>query len=312
MTLSEQYIKTHKTKDLYLNEYSKHGYTSFCNQRGWKDYVIDKNLIYSHRTNEYTKKNFTEGLHTHEYYELIIYIDGNINYITDNYVVKPKPYSVIWFSPDQMHTASLLSTSNYDRYVFYFSKDFFVLNNTLIPMTDFISRQNSNIFFPDIRYIEEIKNILNKIETQLKSDDICSGLLAKALIIELFGIFNSADIGISKFSPSTDFCMKIKNYIDIEYSSISNLTDIAKEFHYSREHISRKFKDTFNISVSDYIAKRRVLESLPLLNEMSSLGAAYEVGFKSQSAYIAAFKKNMGCLPSEYKKHRYDKYDTKY
>lgn len=306
MTLSEQYIKIHKTKDLYLNEYSKHGYTSFCNRYGWKDYIIDKNLIYSHRTNKYTKKTFTEGLHSHEYYELIIYIDGNVNYITDNCISTPEKYSVIWFLPDQMHTATLVSDSEYERYVFYFSKDFFVLNNTFIPLTDFINRQNSNIFFPDIAHTEEIKNILKKIDAQFNSNNPCSGLLAKASIIELFGIFNSADMTVKKNVILTDFCMEIKNYIDTEYASITSLTDIAAKFHYSREHISRKFKDTFNISVSDYIAKRRVLESLPLLNEMSSSGAGYEVGFKSQSAYIAAFKKNMGCLPSEYKKHKYD------
>ncbi len=307
MTLAEQYIKTHKTKDLYLNEYSKHGYTSFYNRCGWKDYIIDKNLIYSHRINKYTKKTFTEGLHAHEYYELIIYIDGNVNYITDNYVVKPKQYSVIWFLPGQMHTATLVSESEYERYVFYFSKDFFVLNNTFIPLINFINHQNSNIFFPDIAHTEEIKNILRKMDDKLNSDDLCSGLLAKASIIELFGIFNSADMAVKKHIISTDFCMEIKNYIDTEYASIFTLADIARKSHYSREHISRKFKDTFNISVSDYIAKRRVLESLPLLNEMSSSGAAYEVGFKSQSAYIAAFKKNMGCLPSEYKKHKYNK-----
>ena len=307
MTFSEQYIKVHYTKGLYLDEYSKHGYTSFINLYGWEDYVLDKNLICSHRTNKYTKKTFTEGLHAHDYYELVIYINGNVNYITDNYVVKPNPYSIIWFLPGQMHTATLISASEYERYVFYFLKDFFVLNNTLIPMTDFMKHQNSNVFIPDITCTEKIKKLLKKIDTQLKSDDSCSGLLAKALIIELFGIFNSTDMGVAKYMPSTDFCMSIKNYIDTEYSSISTSGCICEKFHYSREHISRKFKDTFNISISDYIAKRRVLESLPLLNEMSSSEAAYEVGFKSQSAYIAAFKKNMECLPSEYKKHKYDK-----
>lgn len=162
MTFSEQYIKVHQTKGLYLDEYSKHGYTSFCNLYGWEDYILDKNLICSHRTNKYTKKTFTEGLHAHDYYELIIYIDGNVNYITDNYVVKPKPYSIIWFLPGQMHTATLLSASEYERYVFYFLKDFFVLNNTLIPMTEFMNHQNSNVFISDITYTEKIKNLLKK------------------------------------------------------------------------------------------------------------------------------------------------------
>ena len=36
---------------------------------------------------------------------------------------------------------------------------------------------------------------------------------------------------------------------------------------------------------------------MPLLNEMSTSEAAYEVGFKSQSAYIAAFKMVLIALP---------------
>jgi AraC-like DNA-binding protein len=64
--------------------------------------------------------------------------------------------------------------------------------------------------------------------------------------------------------------------------------------------MTRKFKAQFNIHISDYIAKRRVLESLPLLKHMSGAEVAFAVGFGSQSAFISAFKKNMGCLPSEF------------
>ena len=303
MDFSERYINKHRIKKLYLNESVKYGYTSFDSSCHWTDHIIEKNLVFSHRTNEYTKKTFTEGLHVHNYYELVIYVDGNINYITDSHIANPKPYSVIWFKPEQMHTATLLSASKYERYVFYFSDDFFVLNDTKVPMTNFMNCQNSNMFTPDISQTNEIKSILNKIDAHIKSDNFYSGLLVKALIVELFAIFNDADIVVEKHVLSTDFCMEIKNYIDTEYASILTLSDISEKFHYSREHISRKFKDAFNISISDYIAKRRVLESLPLLNEMLTSRAAYEVGFKSQSAYISAFVKNMGCLPSEYKKY---------
>ena len=147
---------------------------------------------------------------------------------------------------------------------------------------------------------------------QIKSKKIrllCSPKCKKPLEIKRFSLHQTISLimNIAKYTPSTDFCMSIKNYIDTEYSSISSSGCVCEKFHYSREHISWKFKDVFNISISDYIAKRRVLESLPLLNEMSTSEAAYEVGFKSQSAYIAAFKKNMECLPSEYKKHKYNK-----
>ena len=74
MSIAERYIKTHNAKGLYYDEKKKYGYTSFYNCDNWTDYIIDSNLIYSHRINEYTRKNFTEGLHIHEYYELVIYI----------------------------------------------------------------------------------------------------------------------------------------------------------------------------------------------------------------------------------------------
>lgn len=58
---------------------------------------------------------------------------------------------------------------------------------------------------------------------------------------------------------------------------------------------------SFNISIAHYLARRRITESLPLLEHMSVAEVAYTVGFHSQSAFISAFKKNMQCLPSEYK-----------
>lgn len=298
MPMCEQYVKTHKMSGCYISEKEKAGYISYNNRNKWNDYIIDNCLVYSHRTNEYTRKNFSEGLHTHEFYEMIVYVSGDVEYVKDDILIKPKPYSIIWFVPGQMHTARLLSASEYERHVFYFSKDFFKFNNITVPMTEFMDRGNVSALNPDIA---EIKEILKKINIQINSESSFSGLLAKTYITELFGILNKNDIDVFKAVTLTDEMIQIKNYIDKEYASINSTAEIAEKFHYSREHVSRKFKDSFNISISKYISKRRILESLPLLNIMKGADAAYTVGFKSQSSYIAAFVKNMGCLPSEYK-----------
>ena len=86
------------------------------------------------------------------------------------------------------------------------------------------------------------------------------------------------------------------------------MSEIAAHFFYSREHLSRRFKHAFNLSVSEYLAKRRVGESLVLLQSESVANTALRVGFHSQSSYIAAFKRYIGCLPSEYKgaRHTHD------
>lgn len=43
------------------------------------------------------------------------------------------------------------------------------------------------------------------------------------------------------------------------------------------------------------------MASLALLPKMNVADSAYAVGFKSQSAFISAFKKHIGHLPSEHK-----------
>ena len=76
---------------------------------------------------------------------------------------------------------------------------------------------------------------------------------------------------------------EIKEYIDKNYASIDSASDIAANFYYSREHLSRKFKSRFNISLADYITMRRINESVRLLGHMSVAEASYSVGFRSQS-----------------------------
>ena len=56
--ISEQYIKTHKISGSYISENAKNGYASYNNQDKWQDFVIDSNLVFSHRINTYTHKNF--------------------------------------------------------------------------------------------------------------------------------------------------------------------------------------------------------------------------------------------------------------
>lgn len=308
MSISDIYIKKHTDSELYIEKKQKNGYCSYYNSCRWYDNIIDNSLIYSHRTNYYTKKTFTEGLHVHDYFELIIYASGNVEYITDNTLATPSPFSVIWFNPGQMHTATLLSPSTYERFVFYFTKDFFKFNNITAPMTDFMTRNNASMFIPDAELTQKIQNILKNIDAHINSDNPCGGLMAKTSITELFGIFNTEDIKMQKSTESGDIMMQIKNYIDDEYAVISGCDDISQKFHYSREHISRCFKERFNISISEYISKRRIHQSLPLIGTKTGSEVAYSVGFKSQSSYISAFVKNIGCLPSEYKKRIASKY----
>lgn len=52
--------------------------------------------------------------------------------------------------------------------------------------------------------------------------------------------------------------MEIKSYIDENYATIGSVADLASQFFYSREHISRIFKYYFNTSITEYLMRKRI------------------------------------------------------
>lgn len=270
----------------------------------WTNYFIGAHMLFSHRCNRYTsaKQYSTDNqLHAHGYYELVVHIRGEAEYIQNDKRIHSQPYTVMWCRPGSMH-AVRLSPCEYERYLMYFSPEFFWENGerdcSILQFVD-----NSDVFAVqvDAHGVQILLSLLERLEQTLQTDIPYKHILAKALIVELFAFFNTADLDSFEFQNLSDPIADVKKYIDRAYADITGIEQIAEEFHYSREHLSRKFKNRFNTSVSEYLSRRRIIESARLLAKMSITEACYAVGFRSPSVYIAAFKKTMGCLPSEYK-----------
>ena len=301
MGVIEQHIHSRVLNQKYTKKLFNSSLTQYLHREHWIDTVIDEHLVYSHRQNKYTKDTFTEKLHFHECYELLIYIRGDVEYIVEEKRITPSSPIVVWFEPGKMHTGKLLSPSNYERYVFYFSSDFFRLNNKKTPILNFIKNNTGAFLKPSQEKSDKLLKILHEMDATLNSGKKYSELLLKSLVVELFDKFDSLEESVQTGHELNDSIAEVKRYIDAEYKNISSIADIAEQFYYSREHLSRKFRETYNISIAQYLTRRRVTESLSLLKTMSVADAAYAVGFHSQSAFITAFKKTMHLLPSEYK-----------
>lgn len=271
----------------------------------WTNYFAGEHMLFSHRCNRYTsaKQYSTDNqLHAHGYYELVIHIRGEVEYIHNDKMIHPPPYTVMWCQPGGMH-AVRLTPCEYERYLMYFSPDFFLQNGQRdCPILKFTENNAVFAFQLDEDQVHTMRSLLERIEQTFQADIPYKSLLVKALIVELFAFFNTDEPTWFASENLDDPISEIKKYIDRNYADITCIEQIAEEFHYSREHLSRKFKGRFNTSVSEYLSRRRIIESTHLLAQMSITEACYAVGFRNPSAYIAAFKKNMGCLPSEYKK----------
>lgn len=85
------------------------------------------------------------------------------------------------------------------------------------------------------------------------------------------------------------------------------LPKLAEELGCSVNHLSQVINSGFNVSFFDYLARFRIEHAKVLLSTFDGqngavLDVAFSVGFNSNSAFYAAFKKCVGQTPAQYRK----------
>jgi len=99
---------------------------------------------------------------------------------------------------------------------------------------------------------------------------------------------------------ATDY---INNNLEDETMTIAK---IASAVHMSERHFRRSFKETYNLSPLRYINMKRITRAKELLcySDMPLNKIATATGFSSIYYFSNAFKKEVHCSPSEYRKTR--------
>lgn len=93
-------------------------------------------------------------------------------------------------------------------------------------------------------------------------------------------------------------------YIELHYNEELTLQEIADTFQISREYISRKFKQDYAISFTEYLTSFRLNKAKALLrNRNLKLNQIAEmVGIPDIKYFSKVFKKHEGVTPNEYRK----------
>jgi AraC-like DNA-binding protein len=82
----------------------------------------------------------------------------------------------------------------------------------------------------------------------------------------------------------------------------------ASHFHYSREYLSRLFRQYYNINISEYITRQKISAAKKALESGSRVTEAFQLsGYHTMSSFISAFKKFVNMTPSEYRKRISDR-----
>ena len=82
-----------------------------------------------------------------------------------------------------------------------------------------------------------------------------------------------------------------------------DLSDVAASINYSKHYLHRRFRRDAGMTMGDYISRRRLTEAAKMLvfTDWPVLDIAVSVGFGSQQAFTAAFKRMFKKTPCQYR-----------
>ncbi|KAF0815673.1 MULTISPECIES: response regulator transcription factor [unclassified Cytobacillus] len=96
---------------------------------------------------------------------------------------------------------------------------------------------------------------------------------------------------------------QIEQFLLESYNKDINLQEIADRFYLSREYISRKFKQEYQATITDFITNVRISKAKELLlnPKLKIYEIAFQVGYQDEKYFSKVFKKTEGISPNEYR-----------
>ena len=101
----------------------------------------------------------------------------------------------------------------------------------------------------------------------------------------------------------SDSAHRIKSYIEQNYREPITLDSIAARLHFSKQHIIRLFKKTYNLSPIKFLSQLRLEAALHHLRAGDTVNnIADQLHYSTPANFSMAFKKYYGLAPTDYLK----------
>ena len=246
--------------------------------------------------------------HYHDFYKLIWFISGNVEYHIEGKAYKLEPHDILLVSSGQIHKPFIGTEEPYVRYVFYISKDFLSEHsengsalNLCFQMAEEedsnvvrLSPSDSGLLFETVKLLEQSDR------EHAFAGEMYSRILFLKLLIEL----NRCCIGNrGVFHKTARYDKKIVemiHYINEHLDGDLSIERLSASFYLSKYHMMRKFKEETGYSMHQYILEKRILAAKNLiLSGAPATIACMDCGFKDYSTFSRAYKKLLNRLPSE-------------
>ena len=241
-------------------------------------------------------------IHTHDFFELYIHLNGFPRLYVDNKIVTLQRGSLMIFPPFVMHGIISQDTiRNYERVVLFISSGMLhQLGQGLLPLEQRLldcTRRTGYHYQLDEAALSLCTTCIDRVAQNTGDERPESRLADYAAMTE----FLLQILRVTQEAP-----MLQSAALDPVYMEAVPLTleEIADAFFISKSYLSHEFVRYTNTSVYEYIQFRRICGAkLLIASGVSLTDAAFQSGFNSYSSFLRTFRKTVGILPTDFQRN---------
>lgn len=265
-----------------------------------KYFKLNNNFILFHYTSDEHPNANHFKLHTHEWYEVYYFIDGEGSFKIEGNSYTLEKNSVFIMRPNESHYVDINLNKPYTRLSVHFDPAIFenlYCNDALLkPFTD-RDRGQLNQYLPkdfiSKNYIQIFNNMILPVEDRVIQ--VTSYILP--LLNEIYLSFKERNVPMPKSETAVQ---RIISYINQNCCQKLTLETISKEFFISKSQLCRVFKKATGSTVWHYITvKRLFIAKEMLLNGISPTKVSADCGFNDYTTFYRAYAKQFGIPPKK-------------
>lgn len=240
-------------------------------------------------------------MHTHDFYEMFIFLAGDANYHVEGTVYLLEPGDILIMKKAEAHSMWVNRTIPYERTNIGFNADAIVGEKQPLLKAFLDDRPFGQYnrypaaLFPDTAW----KKYFEKIVAH-KKDPVSMQLYLTVLLNELH---EAQPLVQQTWQQHENQVTGIINYINNNYTQPLTIDHLCKEFYISSTQLNRIFRNSTGVPVWKYITTKRLLYAKELIEngEMPAVACA-KSGFNDYSPFYRAYKARFGASPKEHRK----------
>ncbi len=237
------------------------------------------------------------ALHSHDNYEIYLFLDGDTRYIVDGRSYTLKPYDMIIIRKAQMHRVFHNSPSRYKRFVINISPKFFDKYKCPEYQEQFWDTENENKIDGEVVLASGIYDAFLRLKKYSGNVCVTDTPINVSIVTEILYLLSKTKTFVSADTSNTALA-KVIDYINENYREDISLDELEKKFFISKYHLCHAFKAATGLTVHAYIMRKRLNYVKELIRESNKIGeACAKAGFKSYSSFYRAYVREYGAPP---------------